>query len=129
MTKNIDAVLSRGERIELLVDKTDGLSTQARQFRKRATVVRRRMWWKVGRVRQGGLVREGGTDPSGEGGNLQNTKLTMLIGLVIIVSAERSIALDWLDGNAADDGSCTLQLIVYVLVANQCGLSMSHCSD
>lgn len=47
MTRNIDAVLSRGERIELLVDKTDGLSTQARQFRKRATVVRRRMWWKV----------------------------------------------------------------------------------
>ncbi|KAM0749490.1 synaptobrevin-domain-containing protein [Meredithblackwellia eburnea MCA 4105] len=46
MVKNIDAVLSRGERIELLVDKTDGLSTQARAFRKRSTQLRRKMWWK-----------------------------------------------------------------------------------
>ncbi|KDE04271.1 vesicle-associated membrane protein 7 [Microbotryum lychnidis-dioicae p1A1 Lamole] len=46
MVRNIDAVLSRGERIELLVDKTDQMSNQARAFRKRATVLRRKMWWK-----------------------------------------------------------------------------------
>ncbi|KAL8280354.1 hypothetical protein RQP46_007271 [Phenoliferia psychrophenolica] len=46
MVKNIDAVLSRGERIELLVDKTDHMSTQARAFRKRSTQLRRKMWWK-----------------------------------------------------------------------------------
>lgn len=40
MVKSIDAVLSRGERIELLVDKTDQMSTQARAFRKRSTVLR-----------------------------------------------------------------------------------------
>ncbi|KAK4701383.1 hypothetical protein P7C70_g4847, partial [Phenoliferia sp. Uapishka_3] len=40
MVKNIDAVLSRGERIELLVDKTDHMSTQARAFRKRSTQLR-----------------------------------------------------------------------------------------
>ncbi|KAK4057378.1 hypothetical protein OIO90_001447 [Microbotryomycetes sp. JL221] len=46
MVKNIDAVLSRGERIELLVDKTDQMSAQARAFRKRTVVLRRKMWWK-----------------------------------------------------------------------------------
>ncbi|ORY74737.1 synaptobrevin-domain-containing protein [Leucosporidium creatinivorum] len=46
MVKSIDAVLSRGERIELLVDKTDAMSSQARAFRKRSTVLRRKMWWK-----------------------------------------------------------------------------------
>lgn len=40
MVKSIDAVLSRGERIEILVDRTDEMSQQARAFRKRATVLR-----------------------------------------------------------------------------------------
>lgn len=40
MVKSIDAVLSRGERIEILVDRTDEMSHQARAFRKRATVLR-----------------------------------------------------------------------------------------
>ncbi|GAA5866758.1 hypothetical protein JCM1840_004255 [Sporobolomyces johnsonii] len=46
MVKSIDAVLSRGERIEILVDRTDEMSHQARAFRKRSTVLRRKMWWK-----------------------------------------------------------------------------------
>ncbi|GAA5976361.1 hypothetical protein JCM5350_001433 [Sporobolomyces pararoseus] len=46
MVKSIDAVLSRGERIEILVDRTDEMSQQARAFRKRSTVLRRKMWWK-----------------------------------------------------------------------------------
>lgn len=46
MVKSIDAVLSRGERIEILVDRTGEMSQQARQFRKRSTVLRRKMWWK-----------------------------------------------------------------------------------
>lgn len=37
MVHNVEAILSRGERIELLVDKTDNLSSQARAFRKRST--------------------------------------------------------------------------------------------
>lgn len=40
MVKSIDAVLSRGERIEILVDRTDEMSQQARAFRKRSTVLR-----------------------------------------------------------------------------------------
>ena len=41
-----DAVLSRGERIELLIDKTDSLSTNARAFRNSSAQIRRTMWWK-----------------------------------------------------------------------------------
>lgn len=46
MVKNVEQILSRGERMDLLVDKTDNLSTQARAFRKRSAAVRRSQWWK-----------------------------------------------------------------------------------
>jgi vesicle-associated membrane protein 7 len=35
--RSIERVLERGERIELLVDKTDNLNQQAFQFKKRST--------------------------------------------------------------------------------------------
>ncbi|GAD97728.1 conserved hypothetical protein [Paecilomyces variotii No. 5] len=46
MTANIEQVLERGERIDLLVDKTDRLGGSARDFRMRSRGLRRRMWWK-----------------------------------------------------------------------------------
>lgn len=46
MTENIDKLLERGERIDLLVDKTDRLGGSARDFRVRSTGLRRKMWWK-----------------------------------------------------------------------------------
>ncbi|KAF2428247.1 synaptobrevin-domain-containing protein [Tothia fuscella] len=46
MTENIERVLDRGERIDLLVDKTDRLGGSARDFRVRSRGLRRRMWWK-----------------------------------------------------------------------------------
>jgi len=46
MTENIERVLERGERIDLLVDKTDRLGGTARDFRVRSRGLRRRMWWK-----------------------------------------------------------------------------------
>ncbi|KAI9662697.1 MAG: hypothetical protein M1831_002740 [Alyxoria varia] len=46
MTENIDRVLERGERIDLLVDKTDRLGGSARDFRFRSRGLRRKMWWK-----------------------------------------------------------------------------------
>ncbi|CAG8509018.1 3910_t:CDS:2, partial [Dentiscutata heterogama] len=61
MVHNIERVLERGERIELLVDKTDNLNQQAFAFKKRSTALRRSMWWK-------------------------NTKLLILIGFVSLVS-------------------------------------------
>ena len=46
MSQNIEQVLERGERIDLLVDKTDRLGGNARDFRVRSRGLRRRMWWK-----------------------------------------------------------------------------------
>ncbi|KAG0256270.1 hypothetical protein DFQ27_005807, partial [Actinomortierella ambigua] len=46
MVHNIERVLERGERIELLVDKTDNLNHQAYAFKKRSTALKRSMWWK-----------------------------------------------------------------------------------
>ncbi|KAI9035811.1 synaptobrevin family protein [Aspergillus affinis] len=46
MTENIERVLERGERIDLLVDKTDRLGGSAHDFRVRSRGLRRRMWWK-----------------------------------------------------------------------------------
>ncbi|CAO3618884.1 unnamed protein product [Cunninghamella blakesleeana] len=46
MAHNIERVLERGERIELLVDKTDNLNQQAFAFKKRSTQLKRAMWWK-----------------------------------------------------------------------------------
>lgn len=70
MVQNVEQILSRGERIELLVDKTDVMAGQATAFRRGARSVRRQMWWKnkkimglsilVGLVSESDLV--GGTD-------------------------------------------------------------------
>ncbi|CAK4030419.1 vesicle-associated membrane 7 [Lecanosticta acicola] len=46
MTENIERVLERGERIDLLVDKTDRLGGSASDFRVRSRGLRRQMWWK-----------------------------------------------------------------------------------
>ncbi|KXN89175.1 hypothetical protein AN958_06102 [Leucoagaricus sp. SymC.cos] len=50
MVQNVEQILSRGERIELLVDKTDVMAGQATAFRRGARSVRRQMWWKNKRV-------------------------------------------------------------------------------
>lgn len=50
MVQNVEQILSRGERIELLVDKTDNMASQATAFRRGARTLRRQMWWKNKRV-------------------------------------------------------------------------------
>ncbi|KAI7828870.1 vesicle-associated membrane protein [Gamsiella multidivaricata] len=45
-TSTSERVLERGERIELLVDKTDNLNQQAFAFKRRSTALKRTMWWK-----------------------------------------------------------------------------------
>ncbi|KAL1321200.1 hypothetical protein HN51_065933 [Arachis hypogaea] len=44
MMENIEKVLDRGEKIELLVDKTENLHNQAQDFRTSGTKIRRKMW-------------------------------------------------------------------------------------
>jgi vesicle-associated membrane protein 7 len=46
MSQNIESLLERGERIDLLVDKTDRLGGSAQEFRFRSRGLRRKMWWK-----------------------------------------------------------------------------------
>ncbi|XP_028773450.1 putative vesicle-associated membrane protein 726 [Neltuma alba] len=44
MMENIEKVLDRGEKIELLVDKTENLRSQAQDFKTQGTKVKRKMW-------------------------------------------------------------------------------------
>ncbi|KAJ6403800.1 hypothetical protein OIU84_012078 [Salix udensis] len=46
MMENIEKVLDRGEKIELLVDKTENLRNQAQEFRQTGTQIKRKMWWQ-----------------------------------------------------------------------------------
>lgn len=46
MLDNIERVLDRGEKIELLVDKTENLRSQADTFHRTGRQLRNRMWWQ-----------------------------------------------------------------------------------
>merc|ERR1711998_255131 len=46
MVENVDKILERGEKLSLLVDKTEDLSTESYTFKKNAETVKRKMWWK-----------------------------------------------------------------------------------
>lgn len=46
MIENIDKVLDRGDRLELLVDKTANLQGNTIRFRKHARRFRSNVWWK-----------------------------------------------------------------------------------
>ena len=46
MVENIDKVLDRGGRIELLVDRTTGLSDNTFRFKKQAKGLQQALWWK-----------------------------------------------------------------------------------
>ncbi|GER41668.1 vesicle-associated membrane protein 726 [Striga asiatica] len=46
MMENIEKVLDRGEKIELLIDKTENLRSQAQDFRTQGTKIRRKMWYQ-----------------------------------------------------------------------------------
>jgi len=46
MVENIEKVLERGEKIELLVEKTDNLSHESFTFHSKSKDLKRHMWWK-----------------------------------------------------------------------------------
>lgn len=50
ITQNVEQILSRGEQIELLMDRTDSAANQSLAFRRRAVGLRREMWWRNMRV-------------------------------------------------------------------------------
>lgn len=46
MTENIEKVLQRGEKLELLTDKTENLMFEADRFVRTGRTLRRKMWWQ-----------------------------------------------------------------------------------
>ena len=58
MRQNIEAVVDRGEHLELLVDKSEGINSQARQFQQQSVGLRKALWWKnlKNMLLTGGLV-------------------------------------------------------------------------
>lgn len=46
MVKNIDKVLERGERIEMLVQKTEDMNVQSHTFKKKSTQLKKKMFWQ-----------------------------------------------------------------------------------
>ncbi|KAH0458941.1 hypothetical protein IEQ34_011755 [Dendrobium chrysotoxum] len=47
MMQNIEKVLDQGEKIELLVDKTENFRSQAQDLRQQGTKLRKKMWWQT----------------------------------------------------------------------------------
>lgn len=99
MVQNIDSILQRGERLDLLVDKTDTLAGQAYAFRRGARNVRRQQWWK-------------------------NMRIMMLTGVVGVVSRVAFASSPW---ETKRRKKLIVQLIFYLLMAQFCGLSLAHC--
>jgi vesicle-associated membrane protein 7 len=46
MRENIEQVVGRGEHLELLVDKSDSFSANARAFQKESKGLKNALWWK-----------------------------------------------------------------------------------
>lgn len=46
MVQNIERVLERGEKLEVLVEKSDNLNTSADRFKKTGRQLRSKMWWQ-----------------------------------------------------------------------------------
>jgi vesicle-associated membrane protein 7 len=46
MRSNIEKVVDRGEHLELLVDKSEGFSANARAFQRQSSSLKNAMWWK-----------------------------------------------------------------------------------
>lgn len=113
MVHNVEQILSRGERIELLVDKTvsriysvtqpiltfgtkDNMATQSHAFRRGARTVRRQQFWRNQRI----------------------LALSIFVGLVSPTFSTRS-------PHAHIDHAT--QLLLYIFIAQFCGAGLNHC--
>ena len=46
MTRNLEKILDRGFKIDIMVEKTETMNAQAQVFKKEATNIKRKMWWR-----------------------------------------------------------------------------------
>jgi vesicle-associated membrane protein 7 len=100
MVQNVEQILSRGERIELLVDKTDVMAGQATAFRRGARTVRRQMWWKDKKV----------------------LGLSVFAGLVNKFFSLPPVL-------EAFSYSLVLKVLLWILLAQFCGAGLNHCGS
>jgi len=89
MVKNIDSLTSRGEQLELLLDKTEDLNTNSVSFKRTSSGLARSMWWK-------------------------DVKLTVIILFIVIIVSYVIVSiccggLDW--KNVSNELKCALLLI------------------
>lgn len=75
MEENVEAIVTRGERLELLMDRSEDLSQNSIEFKRAGTTLQRRMWWQNWRLKIG-------------------VGLGIIIGIYIIVSISCG-GLDW----------------------------------
>ena len=51
MVSNIESIVERGERLDLIVDKAENLSNEAVTFRQSGRRLQRRMWWQNAKMK------------------------------------------------------------------------------
>jgi len=51
MVQNVESVLNRGERLDVLVDRTEDLRDQAQKFQRQGQTLRKKMWWNNMKVK------------------------------------------------------------------------------
>ena len=56
MTANIDVIMERGEKLDLLIDKTEHLSANSVTFRTTSRNLQRAMWWKNMKLTIGAVI-------------------------------------------------------------------------
>jgi hypothetical protein len=111
--ENIDRVLDRGEKIDLLVDKATNLRSDAFRFKRTTREVRRAVWWH----HAGYLVRPRASlvpwqQPLADAPRHLGCSST--VGLMTRVRAQAAV-------------SSITAAVAYLLVAEFCGWSFARC--
>lgn len=99
MVQNVEQILSRGERIELLVDKTDEMAHQATAFRRGARTVRRQQFWR-------------------------NQKIMLLSVAVGLVSRLEVL---YAPGFSSSDSFMNTKVVLWIILAQFCGAGLNQC--
>jgi len=56
MNENVEVVMQRGEKLDVLIEKTEILSNNSSTFRRNATTLQRKIWWKNMKLTIGAVV-------------------------------------------------------------------------
>ncbi len=99
MVQNIEKVLERGERIDLLVTRTEEMNEQSYKFKSGATELKKKLWWK-------------------------NIKLWIVIIVLVLV---RSRLLFCFPSPQRRAYPRSPQILIWLIVSLICGFTFSKC--